>query len=65
MAPKLIANVSDLERIASDSDPDVAALKGWRRDIFGSYAMDLKQGRLALASENDAVILVKRDVPDA
>ena len=60
VAPKLIANVADLERIASDSDPDVAALKGWRHEIFGQYALDLKQGRLALASENDAVIMVPR-----
>jgi len=65
VAPKLIANVADLERIASDREPDVQALHGWRRDIFGAHALDLKQGRLALASENDAVILVQRDAPEA
>jgi hypothetical protein len=36
-------------------------MRGWRREIFGQYAMDLKEGRLALASENDMVILVARD----
>jgi ribonuclease D len=61
VAPKLIANVADLERMASDAEPDVPAMSGWRREIFGQYALDLKQGRLALASENDAVILVTRD----
>ena len=60
VAPKLIANVSDLERIASDENPDVAAMQGWRHEIFGQYAVELKQGKLALASENDTVILVKR-----
>lgn len=60
VAPKLIANVSDLERIASDDAPDVAALHGWRHEIFGAHAMDLKAGKLALASENDTVILVER-----
>ena len=60
VAPKLIANVADLERIASDDEPDVAALHGWRHDIFGQYAEALKAGKLALASENDAVILVAR-----
>lgn len=60
VAPKLIANVSDLERIASDDAPDVPALHGWRHEIFGAHAMDLKAGKLALASENDAVILVER-----
>ena len=61
VAPKLIANVSDLERIASDDAPDVAALKGWRHEIFGQYAEALKAGKLALASQDDAVILVERD----
>ena len=61
VAPKLIANVSDLERIASDNAPDVAALKGWRHEIFGQYAEALKAGKLALASQDDAVILVERD----
>ena len=60
VAPKLIANVADLERIASDDKPDVAAMQGWRHEIFGQYATALKQGRLALASEGDAVVLVER-----
>jgi len=61
VAPKLIANVADLERIASDDAPDVAALQGWRHDIFGRYALDLKAGRLALATDGDAVVLIDRN----
>ena len=60
VAPKLIANVADLERIASDENPDVAALNGWRHEIFGQYAIALKQGKLALAAEGDGVVLVDR-----
>jgi ribonuclease D len=60
VAPKLIANVADLERLASDDAPDIAAMQGWRHEIFGQYATQLKQGKLALASENDTVVLVKR-----
>ena len=60
VAPKLIANVADLERLASDDKPDVPAMQGWRFEIFGQYAVELKQGKLALASENDSVVLVKR-----
>ena len=60
VAPKLIANVADLERIASDETPNVPALHGWRQEIFGQYALDLKAGKLALASDNDAVVLVAR-----
>ena len=40
--------------------PKVKALSGWRKEIFGQYALDLKAGRLALASEGDAVVLVTR-----
>ena len=60
VAPKLIANVADLERIASDENPDVVALQGWRREIFGEFALQLKAGKLALASEDDQVVLVTR-----
>ncbi len=48
VAPRLIADASDLEKIASQSDPDVAALKGWRRKLFGEDALRLKRGELAL-----------------
>ena len=61
VAPKLIANVTDLERIASDDNPDVKCMEGWRKDVFGAAAMDLKNGRLALASENDRILIIKRD----
>lgn len=60
VAPKLIASAADLDRIASDDAPDVAAMHGWRYEIFGQYAEDLKNGKLALASEDDRVVLVPR-----
>jgi ribonuclease D len=48
VAPRLIADSEDLERLAAEENPDIAALKGWRREIFGDDALALKQGRLAL-----------------
>ncbi len=50
VAQKLVASGADLERIASEAQPDVPALTGWRFDVFGSHAMALKEGRLALAA---------------
>ena len=36
VAPRLIADGDDLERLAVEDAPDVAALmKGWRYDLFG------------------------------
>lgn len=48
VAPKLIANVSDLEEIATKDQPDCLAIKGWRFEVFGSDALDLKQGKITL-----------------
>ena len=35
VASKVIATVDDLEEIAADDNADVAALQGWRRELFG------------------------------
>ena len=61
VATKVIATVDDLEQIAADDNADVAALHGWRRDLFGEAALALKHGRLALAIERGRVIRVNRD----
>jgi ribonuclease D len=60
VATKVIATVDDLEQIAADDNADVAALHGWRRDLFGEAALALKHGRLALAIESGRVIRVNR-----
>ncbi len=48
VAQKLIASSSDLDQIAADDHADVPALQGWRREIFGDAALELKHGRIAL-----------------
>ena len=60
VAAKVIATVDDLEQIAANDEADVAALKGWRRDMFGEKAIALKHGRLALAVERHRVVAVER-----
>jgi ribonuclease D len=61
VAAKVIATVDDLDRIAADDEADVPALKGWRRDLFGERALDLKHGRLGLAIERSRVVTFERD----
>ena len=56
VASKVIATVDDLEQIATDDHADVAALRGWRREMFGEAALALKHGRLALAIERGRVV---------
>jgi ribonuclease D len=60
VAAKVIATVDDLERIAGDDDADVAALTGWRRELFGEKALALKHGKLGLAIERGKVAAVER-----
>jgi ribonuclease D len=58
VAPKLIADTDDLEKIALSADPDVAAVRGWRRELFGNDALKLKRGDLALTIGKGGVISV-------
>jgi len=60
VASKVIATVDDLDQIAADDNADVAALHGWRRELFGEAAIALKHGRLALAMEKGRVVKVDR-----
>jgi ribonuclease D len=58
VAAKLIATVPDLEKIAVDDTAPVAALQGWRRELFGADALRLKRGELALMLDGDRVRVV-------
>ena len=58
VAPRLIADSEDLERIASEAEPDVAAMKGWRRQLFGDDALKLKRGELALTLSKGEVLAI-------
>ena len=59
VAPRLIADAEDLEVIASRREPDVHALRGWRRQLFGEDALRLKRGELALTlADGEVVTLV-------
>jgi ribonuclease D len=59
VAPRLIADTDDLEKIATENEPDVGALKGWRRELFGSDALRLKRGELALGMNRGEVVAIE------
>ena len=60
VAPRLIADSEDLERIALEAEPDIAALKGWRRKLFGEDALRLKRGEIALTLNGSEVVPIER-----
>jgi ribonuclease D len=57
VAPRLIATVADLERIAASDDAEVPALHGWRREVFGEAALKLKRGVSALRLKSGRVMI--------
>jgi ribonuclease D len=59
VAAKMIATVEDLEELAGNDEADVPAVHGWRRDLFGSRAIELKHGRLALTVEGGKVVFLE------
>jgi ribonuclease D len=59
VAPRLIANASDLEKLARDEAPEIPALTGWRRELFGEKALRLKAGKVALAASPRGVKVVE------
>ena len=56
VAPRLIADADDLDRLAMEDEPDVPALKGWRYELFGAEAQRLKRGEVALKVANGEVV---------
>jgi ribonuclease D len=59
VAPRLIANADDIEKIAAHEDHGVAALTGWRADVFGHDAKALRDGKLAIALEKGEAVVVE------
>ncbi len=61
VAPKLIASSSDLDRLSAGEREGIAALEGWRREVFGQHALDLMEGRLALTYRGGEIAWLMTD----
>jgi len=59
VAPKLLASSDDLDRLATEAEPDIQALHGWRREMFGADALALKAGSITLGVAGKRVKLVR------
>ncbi len=58
VAPRLVASSEDIDRLALEEAPDVPSLHGWRREVFGTDALLLKQGQVALGVDGKRVKLI-------
>jgi ribonuclease D len=59
VAPRLIADADDIEKLAAYEDEDVAALHGWRAEVFGNDALALRKGDLAIVLEDGKAVVVE------
>lgn len=56
ISPRLVADSDDLQALAQHGEnADIPALKGWRREVFGSVALDLMSGRIGLSIKNNQI----------
>ena len=58
VASKLIASASDLDSLAA-GDRNLAALQGWRLEVFGKLALDLCNGKIGLSVEGSKVTTIQ------
>ncbi len=58
VASKLVANASDLEDIATGNHDNVAALKGWRYELFGREALAVLAGNLGFTVRKGKLVTI-------
>src|SRR5690606_17061071 len=63
VAARIIATSDDIDALVLDDNADVAALKGWRRKLFGEKALAIKHGKIGLAASRKGV--VEFEIPQA
>lgn len=55
VASRVIASAADLERLALSDDKDQPVLQGWRYEIFGKKALEMKAGRIAITLQGNQI----------
>jgi ribonuclease D len=61
VAPRSSQRPDDIESLAAHEDEGIAALHGWRAEVFGNDAVALRKGELALALEKGHAVVVELD----
>ncbi len=61
IAPRIIASTDDLRQLASESEPDIPLLKGWRRELCGQILLDLRDGRIGLKVRRGRLVPARLD----
>lgn len=60
VAQRLIANSEDIDRLAAFGEKaGIAALKGWRQEVFGNAALRLRTGDIGLAVNGKRIEIIE------
>ena len=55
VASRVIASAADLEKLALSDDTDQPVLQGWRYEVFGQKALEMKAGRIAITLQGNQI----------
>lgn len=59
VAQKLVASSDDVEKIAAfGRESDVAAVHGWRLEVFGNDALKMRDGEIALSADKNGLRVI-------
>ncbi len=59
VAPRLLASAEEIDRLAVEPEPQIPALAGWRRQVFGDDALALKAGQVSLGVDGRRIKLLR------
>jgi ribonuclease D len=59
VATRMVASREDLDLLATVEAPEIPCLSGWRRELFGADALELRAGRLALTGKDGTVVVAR------
>src|SRR5512135_3736411 len=62
VAPEVLTNADELERLAAGEREGIAVLEGWRFDLLGRELLSLLDGRLSLVIHGGEVVVEDRNV---
>lgn len=63
VAPEVLTNTDELERLAAGERKGIGVLSGWRRDLLGKELLALLDGRISLVIHRGEVAAEARNLP--
>ena len=55
VASRVIATTAELEKLALSDDANQPILQGWRYEVFGKKALEMKKGQIAITLQGNQI----------